>query len=65
MRGSACEGRKAVCYDLFGLCRAEWNVGRQMLTVHPGKVPIRLLLKRQPQGYLEGEQYYQSRKGNM
>ena len=56
---------KAVCYDLFGLCRAELECpGEQMLTVHPGKVPIRLLLKRQPQGYLEGEQYYQSRKGN-
>lgn len=59
------KAEKAVCYDLFGLCRVPLACpGEHMLTVHPRKVPIRLLLKRQPQGYLEGEQYYQSRKGN-
>ena len=47
------KAEKAVCYDLFGLCRAPLACpGEHMLTVHPRKVPIRLLLKRQPQGYL-------------
>lgn len=57
--------KKVICRDIFGLCQTELKTLREkMFTVYPGIVPIHIFLKRQIKGSLEGEQYYQSRKGN-
>lgn len=57
--------KKIICRDIFGICQAELKAPQEkMFTVYPGNVPVRIVLKKQIKGSQEGEQYYQSRRGN-
>ena len=58
------ECRKAVCYDLMGVCYVSLkNPKMCMATVYPSKVPLVLIQGRSVRGRLEGERQYRNCRG--
>lgn len=58
------ECRKAVCYDLLGLCTLPLKkVRTQAVTVYPAALPLQILPFKMPRGNLTGSQNYRNRRG--